>query len=75
LASKRDGKREGSQIARQAQASKHEPKREGSQIAREAQTSKHEAKHGATHLAREGHAPAKHEADHTPRGRERHRSA
>jgi hypothetical protein len=75
LASKRDGKREGSQIARQAQASKHEAKREGSQMAREAQTSKHEAKHGATHLAREGHAPAKHEADHTPRGRERHRSA
>jgi hypothetical protein len=72
---KREAKREGLQIVRQAQASKRDAKREGSQIAREAQASKHEAKHGATHLAREGHAVSKHEAAHTGRGRERHRSA
>ncbi|MGN6748975.1 MAG: lytic transglycosylase domain-containing protein [Xanthobacteraceae bacterium] len=72
---KREAKREGSQIARQVQASKRDAKREGSQIAREAQASKHDAKHGATHLAREGHAVSKHEAAHSGRGRERHRSA
>jgi hypothetical protein len=72
---KREAKREGLQIARQAEASKRDAKREGLQIAREAQASKHDAKHGATHLAREGHAVSKHEAAHSGRGRERHRSA
>jgi hypothetical protein len=44
-------------------------------MARNTQASKHEAKHEAPHLAREGHAASKHEAAHTPHGRERRRSA
>jgi Transglycosylase SLT domain len=74
-ASKHEAKREGSQMARNAPASKHEAKHEGSQMARNAPPTKREAKHEAPHLAREGRAASKHEAAHTPRGRERHRSA
>ena len=75
LASKREPKHEGSQITRQAQASKREAKHESSQSTHEAQASKREVKHEAAHLAREGRGASKHEAAHTTRGRERHRSA
>jgi transglycosylase-like protein with SLT domain len=74
-ASKREPKHEGSQIARQAQASKREAKHESSQSTHEAQASKREVKHEAVHLAREGRGASKHEAAHTTRARERHRSA
>jgi transglycosylase-like protein with SLT domain len=75
LASKREPKHESSHIAREAQASKREAKHEGSQLTREARASKREVRHEASHLAREGRGASKHEAAHTPRARERRRSA
>jgi len=73
-ASKREAKQEALRIARAGRGSAHETKREASRIARAGHGSAHEAKREASRIARAGHA-SKHEAAHTPRARERHRSA
>jgi hypothetical protein len=56
LTSRREAKRAGPQIVREAQASKRERKREASHLAREGHASKHEAAH--TPRGRERHRSA-----------------